>query len=75
MSDCSRDSVSKTAVEETLRKHLSTDIVYKFADLIRVKYKETCRCTEDGDITLAFVKRDWMCGYIVHILKDYDWKD
>lgn len=65
----------ETAVMETLTKNLSRDVVYKFADVIRVQAEESIDPIENGNIGLMFPKSAWIGRYDVPILEQYDWKD
>lgn len=56
-----RDVVSETAIVETLRKHLLTDVVYKLVDVTKAQKYETCYLSENGDLVLTPVK---VSGYV-----------
>lgn len=57
---------------KTLRKRLSTDGIFNFADFIRAQENLTSDSTEVGDIMLTIMKGAWLCGCNVPTLQDYD---
>lgn len=71
ISASSEDVVPETAIEQTLRKDLSTDGLHKFASVIKPPASETFDWTEGGNIRLTFVKNPRICGYCVPTVEDY----
>lgn len=62
--------MSETLELYTLKKHLSANGGYKFADYLTMHTKERCDLTENGNQALRFVKRAWIYGYRVRTLQD-----
>lgn len=71
ISGCCRDVVTGRAVLETLRKHLSTDRAYKFADAKWQRQVRRVTSFEDGAIGMTFEKSGWIRGYVAFTLQAY----
>lgn len=57
MSGSFRDVVSAAEVVKTLRKHLSTNGVHRFANVVRSHENKSYESIEDGDIVLSVGNR------------------